>query len=216
RQLRARARGGGLRVSLRAGDAVIGLYAAGPSRRQRPRHRRGAGAHAGAGGAPHRRAGGSRAAAADPACRRWPRGHRPRRARCVPPRGDFRPGGPAGWAAQPLVAGPGYLGRRRAGRRRERPPRRRRFRSWRVARPGPRARRPERERRLRLLGARYPPLATEAAGASYLSEGLAAWFAGLAALGPGADFEAACDALGAIAPEDVRRVRDDAARDPVA
>ncbi len=82
--------------------------------------------------------------------------------------------------------------------------------------PRPPARRPDLERRLRLLGARYPSLATEAEGASYLSEGLAAWFAGLAALGPGADFEAACDALGAIAPEDVRRVRDDAARDPVA
>jgi len=80
----------------------------------------------------------------------------------------------------------------------------------------PPARRPDLERRLRLLGARHPALAAEAAAASYLPAGLAAWFAELARLPAGADFEAACGALEATAPEDVRRARDDAARDPVA
>ena len=83
-------------------------------------------------------------------------------------------------------------------------------------RPRPPARRPDLERRLRLLGARYPSLADEAQGASSLPDALAAWFAGLAALPAGADFEAACAALRDIAPEDVRRAQDDAARDPVA
>ncbi|MFA7506293.1 MAG: DNA primase [Burkholderiaceae bacterium] len=83
-------------------------------------------------------------------------------------------------------------------------------------RPRPPARRPDLERRLRLLGARYPALAIEAATASYLPADLAAWFAELARLPAGADFEAACTALAATAPEDVARARDDAARDPVA
>src|SRR5690606_1960391 len=64
----------------------------------------------------------------------------------------------------------------------------------------PPARRPDLERRLRLLGARHPALAAEAAAASYLPAGLAAWFAELARLPAGADFEAACGALEATAP----------------
>ncbi len=83
-------------------------------------------------------------------------------------------------------------------------------------RPRPPARRPDLERRLRLLGARHPALAAEAGAASYLPAGLAAWFAELARLPVGADFEAACSALATVAPEDVRRAQDDAARDPLA
>ncbi|MCO5118912.1 MAG: DNA primase [Burkholderiaceae bacterium] len=83
-------------------------------------------------------------------------------------------------------------------------------------RPRAPVRRPDLERRLRLLAARHPALAVEAGTASWLPAGLAAWFAELARLPAGADFEAACMALAAIAPEDVERVRGDAARDPVA